>query len=220
MSSPLILTDRTAIMPPQFCGGIGYYALMSAYTRVVIDRKMRYDKRMKSTHRHTIADTRGPLTLTVPVEKPPKTSGSTWDDISVSLHGDWWNVHRTSLESAYGRTPYFEFYIDRFLPFYNGWGKTGHDMSLMNLDCGIDRVIREILGIDSKVSYDTATASDKSVTDDYRQSQPAMPVVLYYQIRDSRLGFIAGLSILDLIFNMGPESPVILRKMTASLHFQ
>lgn len=218
MSSPLILTDRTAIMPPQFCGGIDYYAIMSAYPRIVIDRKMRYEKRMKSTHRHTIADTRGSLTLTVPVEKPVKTTGATWNDIDVSLHGDWWNVHRTSLESAYGRTPYFEFYIDRFLQFYSGWGKPGRDMSLMNLDCGIDKVIRDILGIDSDVSYDSTAIVDASATDDYRHSQPAMPIVPYYQVRSGQLGFIAGLSILDLIFNMGPESPMILRQMTSGFN--
>ena len=118
MPSPLIIhPNETIILPPVYFGGIDYYATMAAYGNVIIDRNWRFDKRKKFTHRCTIADTRGELQLTVPIEKPFKSHETTWNNIKVSSHGEWWNVHRVALESAYGRTPFFEFYIDYFLPF-------------------------------------------------------------------------------------------------------
>ena len=42
---------------------------------------------------------------------------------------------------------------------------------------------------------------------------PVYEPVPYYQVRQDNFGFIPHLSILDLIFNMGPESPLVLQKM-------
>lgn len=44
--------------------------------------------------------------------------------------------------------------------------------------------------------------------------------VCYYQVRADRLGFFPYLSILDLIFNVGPEAPLILKKMAEPLSSQ
>ncbi|MDE6643883.1 MAG: WbqC family protein, partial [Muribaculaceae bacterium] len=43
---------------------------------------------------------------------------------------------------------------------------------------------------------------------------PSLQCVPYYQVRADRLGFIPNLSILDLIFNLGPEAPLLLKKIT------
>lgn len=218
MASPLTIFDNvTAIMPPAYCGSIDYYAVMAAHRNVVIDRGWRFNKRMKSTHRCTIADTHGTLSLTVPVEKPGRSHDATWNDIKVSTHGEWWNVHRVALESAYGRTPFFEFYIDRFLPFLQCRNSSCNEL-LMDLDCGIDSVIRDILGIDSAVNYSTENITGD--TKDYRSNDFSFVTpVLYYQVRQSHHGFLPSLSVLDLIFNMGTESPLVLKKMISATRF-
>lgn len=216
MSSPLILfPDKTAILPPVYFGSIDYYATMAAYGNIVIDRDWRFDKRKKFTHRCTIADTHGLLQLTVPIEKPFKSRETTWNDIKVSTHGEWWNVHRVALESAYGRTPFFEFYIDRFLPFLKHRDKDNNNEFLMDLDCNIDAVIRNILGLESIVSYTTENIPNiAEEIKDYRSNDfTHITPVEYYQVRKATHGFIPNLSILDLIFNMGPEAPIILKKM-------
>ena len=145
--------------------------------------------------------------LTVPIEKP---SGRGWADVKVSAHGAWWNVHRVALESAYGRTPFFEFYIDRFLPFLRE-RIPGQGEGVIALDGAIDAVVRDILLIDSPVSY-SAVRNVGSDDCDCRQGEmPVSCTMPYYQVRAAKLGFISGLSILDLIFNLGPESPEYLR---------
>lgn len=215
MSSPLIIyPDKTIILPPVYFGSIDYYASMASFGNVVIDRYWRFDKRKKFTHRCTIADTHGKLQLTVPIEKPFKSHETSWNNIKVSTHGEWWNIHRVALESAYGRTPFFEFYIDRFLPFFKHRAKENNNEFLMELDCDIDAIIRNILGIESKISYSTENLSNSEDIKDYRSYEfKNITPVEYYQVRHASHGFIPNLSILDLIFNMGTEAPLILKKM-------
>ncbi len=220
MPSPLIkYPDTTAILPPAYFGSINYYAVMAAYGNVIIDRNWRYNKRKKSTHRCTIADTHGTLMLTVPIVKPERSLETSWNDIKVSTHGEWWNIHRTALESAYGRTPFFEFYIDRFLGFFKHRDSTCEE-SLMDLDCKTDKIIREILGIDNTIDYSIENVVNKNSIKDYRCNDfDFIAPVNYYQVRQSHYGFIPNLSILDLIFNMGTESPLILKKMIDNTSF-
>lgn len=206
------INDRTGIFAPQYYGSVRYYAMLAAYRRVVIDAGLRYDKRFKTVHRCTIIDTRAELTLTVPVAHPASRGMHQWRQMSVSPHGQWWADHRVSLESAYGRTPFFEFYIDRFMP----WLRY-EDVSIVDFDLGLDRVVRRTLGLETEVAY-TTDGLDMEAADDYRKNEfPAVRDVEYYQVRADRLGFHPALSILDLIFNMGPEAPLVLREMAANL---
>ncbi len=218
------INDRTGVFSPQYYGSVRYYAMLAAYRTAVIDSRLRYDKRFKSVHRTTIIDTRAELTLTVPVAHLPSTDVGTclrhvgpaaaspishqWSRMMVSPHGQWWADHRVSLESAYGRTPFFEFYIDRFMP----WLRYS-DVSIVDFDLGLDETVRRTLGLETEVEY-TTDGIDPAATDDFRKNAfPAIRDVEYYQVRAGKLGFHPGLSILDLIFNMGPEAPLILRKM-------
>ena len=151
----------------RYYGSIAYYASMAAYGHAVIDADAIFDKRQKAVHRCDIADTHGPVQLTVPVSKPHGIARARWSDVAVSCHGAWWHVHRVTLESAYGRSPFFEFYIDRFLPFLTK-GVTERYPTVASLNLAIDAEIR---------------------------------------------------SILDLIFNLGPEAPLYLRSLLTRSNF-
>lgn len=209
MSSPLIVrpAGSVAVLPPQLFGSVAYYALLAQYSAAVIDTSLRYDKRFKSVHRYTIADAGGELRLTVPVSRPEGAflSGRlTWGDVTVSDHGRWWEVHLQALESAYGRTPFFEFYIDRFTPLL-----VPGPRSICSMVIDADALIRDILGIETTVSQELMPGQQ---FDDYRRvdfSAVDAPRP-YWQLRADRYGFLSRLSILDLIFNLGPEAPLLL----------
>lgn len=219
MSSHLIKYDTILVLPPALCGSIGYYALMASHRNVVIDRYCRYDKRRKLMHRYDIADVNGRLTLTVPIIKPHFGSGATWNDAGVSAHGAWWNIHKVALWSAYGRTPFFEYYIDELMPYLQPRDGVQPE-SLTDLNIAIDTIIRRIAGIESSVSYQL-TAQEKELLNtgntlikDYRGDNfDLVTPVEYYQVRALQHGFIPNLSILDLIFNMGPETPLVLQQI-------
>lgn len=226
----------------KYFGSVPYYALMGRYRHVIINDTARYDKRKKDTHRMDIADTHGVKSLTVPVSRPDNASGPLhWSDIAISRHGQWWHVIAETLASAYGRTPFFEFYIDRLRPFFAC--ATPDEYPVVATLCrAVDRAVRTILGFDNIVEYKSEIPPAPPVETVYvptlsssaeltpspvgmrhgasatAATTPAIsattPAVSeYYQIRSDRFGFIPNLSILDLIFNMGPESPLILHSM-------
>ncbi|MBD5224732.1 MAG: WbqC family protein [Bacteroidales bacterium] len=209
--------DATALLPLRYYGSISYYALMAACGKAVIGTGELFDKRDKSAHRCTIADTNGELRLTVPVTKPHGIPRARWTDVGISSHGEWWHNHRVSLESAYGRTPFFEFYIDRLLPFLDSSVcERYHDMA--SLDIAIDAEIRRILFIETEVSTGTFRAAEEAaegsesilLTLSDAPSPESLPP--YYQVRALTHGFMPGMSVLDLIFNLGPEAPLYLRQ--------
>lgn len=207
----IVYPDLQAAFAPQYFGSVGYYAMLSSYGRVYVDVGMIADKRFKSAHRCNIVDTRDEIMLTVPIVHPH--GRHTWQHTPVSQHGKWWHVHRTALESAYGRTPFFEYYIDRFSPVFKADYISG-DITVGMLDRMCDSIVREILAIDNDVIYGSPSGD---VDVDFRnQKRIESAAVEYYQLRADRLGFRPGLSILDLIFNVGPEAPLILHKITSS----
>ena len=190
-----------AILPPRLFGSVGYYDLMAQYQAVYIDYDMRYDKREKAVHRYDIADARGRLSLTVPVSKPEGFSSGQlrWSDISVSAHGRWWEVQLTALESAYGGTPFFEYYIDRFKPLFAPRPLADSE-SVTDLCRRADIAVRSIMQLPT---YVLAKLPQGVPFDDYRRQPIPQTDTPYWQLRADELGFIPGLSILDRLFNEG-----------------
>mgnify|MGYP000093829696 CR=1 FL=1 len=205
-------------LPLRYFGTVDYYAAMGACAIVTVDDTARYDKRQKGTHRMDIVDTHGLKSLTVPVSRPDNVAGQLhWSDIAVSRHGQWWHVVSETLASAYGRTPFFEFYIDRLRPFFSSSTPDIYP-DVATLCHEADTAVRAILGLDNDITYASqspvcpTSAALPAIT---QSDLPIFPIE-YYQVRHDKFGFLPHLSILDLIFNMGPESPLILRKMISS----
>lgn len=207
---PILYPSVHLTLPPRLCGGIELYVGAWAAGSYAMDWDTAFDKRDKATHRFTIADTRGRLDLTVPIARPA-SSRCRWSEIGVSTHGAWWDVHRVALESAYGRTPYFEFYIDRFLPMLSV-GVTDRYPRLCDLASAWDEQIADILGL-------TRDNQREATEHDSRLKEAAdLQIPPYRQVRASRLGFLPGLSVLDLIFNLGPESQIYLNDLANTLY--
>lgn len=234
MTPPPIFPDKTICLSPRLFAGIGYYALAAAYgTAVILDNSL-YDKRDKEAHRYTIADTHGPVTLTMPVAKPHGIPRATWSQVGISSHGEWWHTHRVTLESAYGRTPFFEFYIDGLLPYLSSstptdfpsvgaldTAITAHLLSLMSIPTRViaastlpQDTLRELLSPTTQPD-DDVTILRTNLYETTLRTRLADPAIYppYYQVRAHQQGFIPSLSILDLLFNLGPEAPLYLARL-------
>lgn len=210
--SLLSFPGATVLLSPAYLGSVDYWAVLTACGTAVIDDSGRFDKRLKSTHRCDIADVNGLMSLTVPIEKPESLTAARWDTIRLSAHGQWWHQHRVAMESAYGGTPFFEYYSPLFEPFWQ------HDVierypTLTEYDRALDAVIARILGSETTFVRSRQTISGAETFDFRGKRLPALEPVEYYQVREQELGFIPHMSVLDLIFNMGPEAPLILKKM-------
>ena len=207
------------LFAPAFFAPAGRYLLMANNIerggRNLILPDLRYDKRRKTVHRTIVADTRGPLRLTLPVARPEMTVGDAkralrWNDIRLSRHDQWWGIHWTTLESAYGRTPFFEFYADRFLPFFEEQAVERYP-SIVDYDISAEAMICDILLLPPPEPVET-TSVDRSLRlhSDEPESLPTLPP--YYQVRAERFGYLPGLSVIDLIMNLGPEASLAIRQ--------
>ena len=196
---------------PRYFGSVDYWVRRASGTPVATDAL--FDKRRKEIHRYDIADVNGPLTLTLPIVKPHGIPRATWRDVKVSDHGQWWHVHKVSLESAYGRTPFFEFYIDRFLPFISR-DTPGLYPSVIALNQAIDKEIESLLLLPPAASIAASAASSRQVIG---QACPITQLPPYWQPRQGRFGFLPGLSILDLLFCLGPEAALWIRNAAAPI---
>ncbi len=126
----------------------------------------------------------GMLKLSIPVVNPHKVTPV--GEILISEHGNWRHRHWNALVSSYRQTPYFDYYEEDFRPFYER-----HDWErLVDFNADLHSTIVRLL----------------SIPDCTIQDQAAICQEPYYQLFAPRHGFIPNLSIVDLLFNMGPES--------------
>lgn len=200
----------TALLAPTYFGPVQWYQKLNRYDTVLVER---HETFQKQTYRNRclIATANGVQALSVPVT-PPGRGGNNAEAL-VSDHGNWRHVHWNALKSAYGESPFFEYYADDLLPFFKEKWETLFDFNL-----AICSKMCELLDIQPNIQltdhYITADEAAQSGMDDYRRAiNPKSPLAdeqfvprRYYQVYEQRHGFIANLSILDLLFNMGNES--------------
>lgn len=196
------MVEKIILLPELFPSINRYNLIFRKEGKVAVCSDPRFNKRQKQVHRYTIADANGTISLTVPVEKPAHSLDAGWNDVGISRHGQWWNIHRTALESAYSRTPFFEFYIDRLLPFISS-DTPDRFRSVAELAIESERTVLKALGLEPL--SETEEPVNHIVT-------PEVAPAPYWQVRQDRFGFIPGMSILDLLFNLGPEAPLYLRR--------
>ena len=151
----------------------------------------------------------GPLTLTIPVQKYEGKS-CPLGNVRISEHGDWRHKHWHALSSTYFNSPYFEYYQDDFRPIY-----FGQQEKLIDFNIQLRQLIVELLDLKyiqrSKVEGQRSKVEGQLSTLLPLKGVGGSSTFKYYQVFAHKHGFIADLSIIDLLFNMGPESLVLLK---------
>lgn len=208
---PDIFQGEVLLLPPRLFGSVPYYCLMAASTTTCIDSSMPYNRHEKGVHRFAIIDAPGVRHLTVPVSRPAVVEGPLrWNDIVVSDHGKWWLSMQNALATAYSRSPFYEYYIHRFAPFIS---VDTVGMSITKLCAKANKVVADILQLETEIQ--NSVPADIPVVD-FRRADicAAVPMLPYWQMRP---GFTSGLSVLDLIFNLGTEAPLYLSDVACKM---
>ena len=212
----------SALLSSTYFGPIQWYQKLHRMPCII----EQHDHFVKQTYRNrcVIATANGTQTLTVPIERYDGTKCA-MRDIRISDHGNWRHLHWNALVSAYGETPFFEFYADDLRPFFEKRHTFLFDLNLdiMHTMCQLLDVRPQVtlseqyivLPSEDDAAVSAAILTDKSLTDfvDFREAiRPKHPLpdadfnpTPYYQVRAQRHGFLPNLSILDLLFNEGPE---------------
>lgn len=201
-----------SLLTSTYFGPVQWYQKLNQSDCCLIER---HDHFVKQTYRNrcVIATTSGLQALTVPIERY-EGAHCEMRDIRISDHGSWRHLHWNALQSAYGESPFFEFYADDLRPFFERRWKF-----LFDFNTAITRKMCELLDVHPQIAFTEAYASaeEEGVTDFRDAIRPKHPLPddgfrprRYYQVYEQKHGFQPNLSILDLLFNEGPEAVLYL----------
>lgn len=173
------------VLPTSYMGSVEWYRLFLANPSDVQIEVMESFPKQTYRNRCTITTPDGPLTLSIPVKRAD--SKQLTRDVEISYQQRWQHQHWIALTSAYKRTPYFDYYADFFRPFYEKETKF-----LVDFNEKIHEVIVRLMANQAK-GEETKRLLGKNRTTDW-------------QGLDLEPCFGNGQSILDLLFEYGPET--------------
>ena len=199
---------NTVLLSSAYLPPVSFFTAINSGGDVLIEQ---YDNYCKQTYRNRcrIATSAGIQTLTIPVVKSTSPK-QLMKDVRISDHGEWRHQHWNALESAYMNSPFFMYYQDDFRPFY----EKKYEF-LIDFNTELTLLILKLAGIDKPVKLTESYGKNGQNLTDLRQMvnpgtaepQDCRP---YWQVFKEKYGFLANLSAVDLLFNMGPEFPLYL----------
>ena len=162
----------------------------------------RYNKQTL-TNRTYIDSSNGELMLTVPIKHSGKNVPRKFSEIKIDNSSNWKKTHYKSIKICYQSSPFFEFYEDDISFFYESDYEYLHQLNFasINLVCNWINLEmpKENFNVQEKEFINLIYLSNTKRTRELLKKK-------YTQTFQVSNGFINDLSILDLIFNCGPDS--------------
>ena len=175
-----------------------------AAEKVVFEMEDNYQKQTYRNRAH-IAHTNGRLLLNIPIKHSKDGTRQKTKDVYVENDFPWQSQHWKSLQTAYRTSPFFEFYEDDLEPLF-----TEPVGKLMDHNLTIFSLVSELIGIEVDLSktdrYDATSEHMDLRSLVASKSEKSQPFKTYSQVFQSNHGFLSNLSILDLLFNEGPNT--------------
>ena len=212
----------TAYFPP-----ISYFAAMAQEMGVVyIETCENYQKQSyRNRCRFYAAD--GVQTLSFPVVHEGGTHKHPVSEVKIDYSTPWLIQHERAIVSAYRTSAYFEYYQDELFAVLDSRPERLLDLNMSLLRFFVDKIgIKADIRLTSVYSPDgTLTGPDGEVLDceDLREViHPKRPNSIlkdlslekpYFQVFAPKYGFKEDLSVMDLLFNEGPDSILYLKNL-------
>jgi hypothetical protein len=192
----------SAIFPVFYAGNIAYYRALLKFEHCF--ELFEHFPKQTFRSRMQIAGPNGLQLLTIPTVKTGDKRFT--KDVQISYAENWQKDHWKSLEAAYRRSPYFEFYEHLFRPFYKE-----KKASLVEFNLALHETILKIISLEMPYSLSESYAS---YAQDFRGEVFELAedeTQTYTQVFNDRHAFAPNLSILDAIFNLGPQTTLLLK---------
>lgn len=196
---------KGAIFPIFYLPPLEFFSQMKQPRELVLMERYEHFQKQTYRNRAVIHSPQGKLALIVPVQKGSKMQ-IRMKDVKISYDFDWQRLHWRSLQTAYRSSAYFEFYEDDFSVFYHRrWN------FLADYNEELLGVILKLLKLNISFSYTETYREVYEDFEDFRNSihpkkEGSAGFAHYFQVFEDRNGFQPNLSIVDLLFNQGPQS--------------
>ncbi len=164
-------------------------------------------------NRHKVLAANGPIDLTVPLHKG-RSPGQLIKDVRLDYSESWNKTHRKTILSAYNHSPFYEYYIDDILPYWEKQWKYLYDYNYEILMTLFDLLDLNIRILDTTEYTAPISNNDLRILIHPKKSldlDTEFKPQVYTQNFSDRHGFFANLSILDLLFQTGPEAVKIIK---------
>lgn len=192
------------LLHPTYLPNIAHFTAIQNENNLVFEVCDNYQKQT-FRNRCDIYGANGKLSLTVPVSYSQKNRQH-YKDVKTFTTENWQLQHLKSLESAYRMSPFYEFYIDDLMPLFQTEFKFLLDVNLKSLE-----LLSDCLEIDLNFKLTTTFINPKNASNDYRflantKNKIKFNFDSYTQVFTEKHGYLDNLSILDLLFNEGPNA--------------
>ena len=195
------------LLPISYLGPVSYYIIILKSENIFFETNEFFVKQ-SLRNRCSILSANGNQVLSIPKER--KSADKTKiSDIKISNSHKWQKIHWQALLSSYNSSPFFEHYKDNFFDFYHT-----PQSNLFDLNLKLTQTILSILKIEKKINF-TTYFEKKFDGIDYRNHKfNSDKIEKYEQVFSEKLDFYNDISIIDLIFNLGPETTTYLERQS------
>ena len=197
MSGKILLS--TAYLPP-----IEYFSRILRADAVYVEKEENYIKQ-SYRNRCYILSSHGPQLLSVPVylgslHKTPLK------EIRIDYSKRWQQVHLRAITAAYSSSPFFQFYFENIEKVISKKIEF-----LLELNMELTESVLEMLKIKINLLYTNKFEPAGGSENDFRykispKASSQFAGKEYLQVFRTDKSFVKGLSIIDLVFNTGPEA--------------
>ena len=197
--------EQGAVFPLFYLPPIEYFSNVVKYKQCVVIEMHEHFPKQTFRNRASIHSPNGKLDLIIPIAKGVGVH-TVMKDVKISYDFNWQRLHWQSLQTSYRSSAYFEFYEEELAPLYEKrWD------FLFDYNEYILNMLLRLLKIN--LDYSFTKTYEKTYKDlvDFRECiHPKNDTVFthkpYFQVFDERNGLLQNLSIVDLLFNQGPQS--------------
>jgi len=198
--------EKGILLPVFYLGSLEYFSIIKNSTDLIVLEKFEHYPKQTYRNRTSIHSPNGKLDLTVPVKKGANDH-TVMKDVRISYDADWQRLHWRTLQTSYRNSSFFEYYEDDFAPFFHNKMEF-----LFDFNIGLLELCLKLLKIELNFVFTSEYIKTPGNLEDVRgvnisgQHPVSKAIKPYFQVFEEKNDFIPNLSIVDLLFNQGPQS--------------
>ena len=192
------------VIHPTYFPNILFFSQILNQDKILFEVNDNYIKQ-SLRNRTSIYHANGILNLSIPVKYSSKKK-QIFKEIEICNETDWQKKHLKSIKFAYRSSPYFEFYENQFEKIFTKKEKFLIDINLKSIELLFELIDRKLkYNFTEKYNQNYTGYVDSREISSFNFSDKSLSFKKYTQVFETKYGFKENLSMLDLLFNYGPN---------------